>query len=235
MNISDWSVPIMHYGGNKVEPTDTFESLDMEEGSSIRVVLPRIENVIAEMLQGNADATREQLTQKLKLSADGETVEYWILQKCGLENLPSGFSALKFSGNLNLHGNALQTLPVGFEDMTIGGILSLSGNRLHTLPENFSNIKVGKHLNLDYNELTTLPAGFGNMNIPGNLLLSHNNLQGPITFQNISVGGLMSLDHNHLDVLVGKNLKQEFPNVVGTVTAENNVRPPPPPLPPPPQ
>lgn len=107
-------------------------------------------DLIAQLLEVNPEATEQRLRERLRLNPDGSIIS-WDLAGCRLVALPKLFGSVCTSGDLLLSNNQLSSLPDRFGSITVGGDLSLAYNQLSSLPQDFKSITVGGNLLLDNN------------------------------------------------------------------------------------
>jgi hypothetical protein len=140
------------FGDNAVEPGQSFELVDIEDGARLSArfrVKATVEEVVADMIRLNPHLTRERLMRNSAFSRVEVDTE----------------DASRVKGHVEWSHKGINVLPESIGDITVGGYLNLSYNRLTTLPQSFGDLTVGSHLFLNDNNLVSLPASFGNLQI----------------------------------------------------------------------
>jgi hypothetical protein len=108
--------------------------------------------------------------------ANRKIVTELVLQRAGLENLPTEVWQMRSMNYLFLNGNKLTSLPAGLGLLTKLERLFVANNELSYLPPEIGRLKALEELDLSYNELSELPDEIGQLSGLRFLKLNNNNL-----------------------------------------------------------
>lgn len=128
------------------------------------------------------------------------------LDKCEIQELPSGIFRLKNLKKLSLAGNNLKYIPKDLEMLTQLCYLDLENNQINQIQADFSKLSRLKHIELNNNQISRLPKGLGQIDHIDYLNIGFNNF--------IKVPkGLFDLETiRHLDISVKRGPINVKPN-----------------------